>query len=184
VKKKICIIFILLIVLSGCSKSSLESFKGNAEFYFNKAQYDAQLSELKEDMINNNYESTSYFRIANASINSAKSAEEEILRFLKDTKSLKCDIGLDEASLFYYNILVYKTHLLADIEDAVSKEYEPDDILSSLKVDYFMNSDILDQTFSYKLRDGSYRVFSLKWNNACIDTNVYTIKELSNEENI
>lgn len=94
--------------------------------------------------------------------------------------------------------MVYKTHLLVDIENAVNEEFSKsvglsieeikkkvtEEIFSTLKVSCFMDANKLEQIVSYKLKDGSCKVLSLDWIYDCINTNVYNYKEIVNEENI
>ena len=195
-KKSIYIILISLFMLTGCNKT-IESFSQNTSIYNNKEQADAQLFELKEEMIKNNEKTDRYFKMVNEDLKLAKSMEQDFLVFLKDTNALTFNIeSIRKSSLFYYNILVYKTQLLYDIENAVNEEMNKstalskeeiekevtEDILSTLKIDYFMGEDKLEQSVSYKLRDGFYKVFSIEWINSCDNTNVFNYKEIVNEE--
>lgn len=66
-----------------------------------------------------------------------------------------------------------------EVKQKITKE-----ILSSLKVDYFMGPTLLEQSFSYKLKDGTYRVFVLEWNISLYKTYVYNYLEVLNEDKI
>lgn len=189
---------IMLLMLTGCY-NSVERLSQDANLYFNKEEAESQLISLKEEMIQNNNKTAKYFKISESSLESAKAVEKEILDFLEDPQALVCNIDtFDKLTLFDYNILVYKTQLLVDIENTINNQLEKsislpkdeinkkvsEEIIATLKVKYYVSEGSLEQIFSYDLKDGTHRVFYLGWANNCYETNVYSYKEKLNGKNI
>ncbi|MGD9568084.1 MAG: hypothetical protein AB7V48_07120 [Sedimentibacter sp.] len=192
--KKLVILTLLLFTLTGCVN------RDEISLYLNKEQTESEIEKLEKEKNQNNGEVNRVFKSYNTNKNAAIRFEEDILPYLKDLNLIKFDIGrrsIKSESFLQYNLIVFKTQLLVDIENAVNEELlqlqsysniaakeaeerAVEQIFNSIEIDYFLDSDTghVEQMIMYKNKDGSNRIISLTWRyGSCSKTNILTSGE-------